>query len=186
VHLVEVYHPLGTNIEMDEKGLNYTPGQLYARMFCLQERMVPFVMNGQNVLREDLQGNLQRDIRSAYNDVTTATQTLAGEIQRHFLVVILFIGSGLHSELGSLWRPTQQVSLDSFDEIQQMVEAGIQARHNLWKVRCKTANQDLWFAIKEYSTGQRGSLRTCLKEAATAYEHTFRVTTLTNTSMQMP
>jgi len=201
--LIEVYHHLGTNIEMDEKCLNNTPGQLYAQKdqvikelwdasrihaktirslktltIAMEggdeeeiQRMVAFVMNGQDVLREDLQGNLKRDIRSAYNDVTTATQTLSGEIQRHFPEVILFIGCGLPSELGSLWRPKQQLSLDSFDEIQQVVEAGIQARHNLWKVRCKTANQNVWFAIKEYGTGQRGSLRTCLKEAAIVYKY---------------
>jgi len=196
--LIEVYHHLGTNIEMDEKCFNDTPGQLYAQkdrvikelwdasrihaksirsletlMIAIKggdeeeiQRTETFVMNGQNVLRENLQGNLKRDIRSAYNDVTTATQTLAGEIQRHFPEVILLIGNGLPSELGSLWRPTQQLSLDSFDEIQQVVEAEIQARHSLWKVKCKTANQEVWFAIKEYGAGQRGSLRTCLKEAA--------------------
>jgi len=113
--LIEVYH-LGTNIEMDEKCFNDTPGQLYAQkdrmikelwdasrihaksirsletlMIAIKggdeeeiQRTETFVMNGQNVLRENLQGNLKRDIRSAYNDVTTATQTLAGEIQRHF------------------------------------------------------------------------------------------------------
>jgi len=201
--LIEVYHHLGSNIEIDEKCFIDTPGQLYAQKervikelsdasrihartirslktltIAMEggdedeiQRMVTYVMNGQNVLREDLQGKLKRDIRSAYNDVTTATQTLSGEIQRHFPEVILFIGSGLPSELGSLWRPKQQLSLDSFDEIQQVVEAGIQARHNLWKVRCKTANQNVWFAIKEYGTGQRGSLRTCLKEAAIVYKY---------------
>jgi len=179
--LIEVYHHLGNILEIDEKCLNDTPGQVYAHKdqvikelwdatqmhaktirslkfltIAIEggdeeeiQRTTTFVMNGQDVLRENLQGNLKRDIRSAYNDVTTATQTLAEEIQRHFPEVILFIGNGLPSELESFWRPTQQLSLDSFDEIQQVVEAGIQARHNLWKVKCKNKAQDVWFAIKE-------------------------------------
>jgi len=197
--LIEVYHYLGSNIEIDGKCLNDTPGQLYAQKdqvikelwdasrihaktirslktltIAMEggdeeeiQRMVAFVMNGQDVLREDLQGNLKREIRSAYNDVTTATQTLSGEIQRHFPEDVLFIGCGLPSELGSLWRPTQQLSLNSFDEIQQVVVAGDQGRHNLWRARC----DNIWFAIKEYDTGQKSGLRTCLKEAAIVYKH---------------
>jgi len=125
----------------------------------------------QNVSREDLQAKLKRDMRTVQDELTIATQTLAGEIQCHFPEVILFIGNGLPSELGSLWRPAQQLSLDSFEEIKQVVEAGVQGRHNLWKVKCKSANQESWFAIKEYGTGQKDSLRTCLKEAAIVYKH---------------
>jgi hypothetical protein len=204
--LVEVYHNLGKHLELHEKCLNDTPGQLYtqkdlvikelwdaskmhAKTIRSLETLTIAIKGGDEdemqeatssiinrlglleVPQKDQPENLRRIIRSAYNSVTTATQTLAGEIQRHFPEVILFIGNGLPSELGSLWRPTQQLSLDSFDEIHQVVEAGMQARHNLWKVKCKTATQDSWFAIKEYGTGQRGSLCTCLKEAAIIYKY---------------
>jgi len=128
-----------------------------------------FWQYGQDVLQEDLQGKLKSDIRSAYNDVTSATKTLAGVIQRHFPEVILFIGKGLPSELGSLWRPAQQLSLNSFDYIEQVEVAGRHNRHNLWKVKCKIADKDSWFAIKVYSTGNEDGLRTCLKEAAIIY-----------------
>ena len=200
--LVEVYHHLETNIEMDRKCLKGTPGQLYAQkdrvikeLWDAKEihaktirslKTLMIAIEGgdkdeiedatstvkkrfglQEVLQKDLQKSLRNKIRSAYNDVTTATQTLAGEIQRHFPEVILFIGNGLPSELGSLWRPTQQLSLDSFDEIHQVVVAGNQARHNLWRARCNS----FWFAIKEYDTGQKSGLRTCLKEAAIVYKH---------------
>jgi len=199
---VKVYHCLGKDLEMHERCLNDTPGQLYAQKdrvikeLCDAKQMyaksirslklLTIAIEGgdedeiedvtssvmkrfglQKMPDKDLQKSLRHKIRSAYNDVTTATQTLAGEIQRHFPEVILIIGNGLPSELGSIWRPIQQMSLDSFDEIQQVVVAGNSARHNLWRARCN----HFWFAIKEYDTGQKDGLRTCLKEAAIVYKH---------------
>jgi len=121
------------------------------------------VFDLQDVPTDELQGKLRRDIRSSHDILTTATQILTGEIQLHFPEVLLFIGQGLPLELGPLWRPVQ--SLDSFDEKEQVVTAGVDARHNLWRVR----SGDDWYAIQEYGIKQASSLCTCLKEAVIVF-----------------
>jgi len=136
------------------EGGNETQIQAFAQMFGLL-----------GVPTNELQEKLRRDVRVARDTLTTASQNLTGEMQRHFPEVVLFIGQGLPLELASLWRPAQ--SLDSFDEKEQVVTAGMDARHNLWRVR----SGEVWFAIKEYGIKQSSRLRTCLNEAAIVHRH---------------
>ena len=105
---------------------------------------------------------LRDDVQEACDEMAQVTFELTGNIQQHFPEVILFVGPGLPSDLGVLWRPA--LSLEMFDA-RERVET--ESRHKVWRVW--KANQQ--FAIKEYDVGQANHLRTCLREAAIIYRH---------------
>jgi hypothetical protein len=104
--------------------------------------------------------DLRHNLRVSLNALNAITFKLTGELLPQFPEVILFIGHGLPSELGVLWRPAQ--TLDSFDE---KVLVATESKHTIWRVR----NGQEFFAIKEYKIGQACHLRTCLKEAMVIY-----------------
>jgi len=194
--LVKVYRHIGEILVIHEKCLNDSMGELYQQKDRLVKEvwdarqahtntMIPLqsltpVIEGGNenhiqalakvfgildVPTDELLRKLRRDIRLAHDKLTIATESLTAEIQNHFPEVILFIGQGLPFELGPLWRPAQ--SWASFEEHEQIATAGVDARHNVWRVR-RDSN---WFAIKEYAIQKADSLRTCLKEAAVVHRH---------------
>jgi hypothetical protein len=82
-----------------------------------------------------------------------------GEIQQHFPEVVLFVGKGLPSELGLLWRPSR--SLGSFDDKKE--EVSETRNHRIFRVR----DGETWFAIKEYHIREVSDMRTCFK----GYKH---------------
>jgi hypothetical protein len=106
---------------------------------------------------------LRQDVKEASDGLTAAMMNLIREIQQHFPEVILFVGKGLPSELGLLWRPSR--SLGSFDEKHEVARG--ETRHKIFRVR----DGETWFAIKEYDVSQASDLRTCFKEAAIVYQH---------------
>ena len=104
----------------------------------------------------------RKKVRETVSELSKSIFKLIGDVQPLFPEVILFIGQGLPSELGVLWRPAQ-----TLDEFEEKIPIDNGSRHSVWKVRdgCK------WYAVKEYRVSNPNGLRTCIKEAAIIYRH---------------
>ena len=150
-------------------------------------RMLASVMDGGD--QEEIEGVLQvlklpadtsmRDLRQrvqeAQQTLTATTLKLTSGIkhphsgkdhclQQHFPEVILFVGQGLPSDLGVLWRPAQ--TLESYDD-KELISDPNESSHKVWRVRIGGVQ----YAVKEYFAGQARQLQTCLKEAAVIHRH---------------